>query len=93
MAFKRAALVWDDGEMSELHGKEKFDNDRDLFMAKAIEADDGLWTKHDWYHWSRTVNGERLDYWPTRKKFQWRGRVMRGNVWDIINRFKSKEAQ
>ena len=38
------------------------------------------WTKHTAYHWSRTLNGDRLDYWPSRNKFQYQGRVMCGNV-------------
>jgi len=47
------------------HSKSKFDADRERFMAQAIEHDDGGWTKHTEYHWSRTVGGKRLDYWPT----------------------------
>ena len=63
--------------MSE-HGKAKFDADRARFLAQAQASDDGQWTKHTEHHWSRTINGERLDYWPSRKKFQWHGKVMRG---------------
>jgi len=32
------------------------------------------------------VNGERLDYWPSRKKYQYRGKVKRGDVMQIIRR-------
>ena len=32
------------------HGKAKFDNDRKLFLAKAIAEDDGQWIKHTPYH-------------------------------------------
>lgn len=76
--------------MSE-HGKAKFDADRARFLDQAQVADDGQWTKHTPHHWSRTVNGERLDYWPSRKKFQWRGNVMRGlkAMYSIINGSKS----
>jgi len=28
------------------HSKQKFDNDRKLFMAQAEQNDDGGWTKH-----------------------------------------------
>ena len=56
----------------------KFDADRRRFLEDAKAHDDGKWTKHTEFHWSRNVNGERLDYWPSRKKFQFRGRVMRG---------------
>lgn len=58
--------------------KEKFDADR----AKALAAapDDGKWKKHTPYHWSRMVDGERLDYWPSRKKWQFQGKVWRGDI-------------
>jgi hypothetical protein len=26
-----------------------------------------------------------LDYWPSRKKYQWRGKIQRGDVTRIIN--------
>lgn len=64
--------------------KEKFAADRARFMAEAVAADDGQWTKHTEYHWSRTLAGHRLDYWPSRKKWQYQGRVMRGNVQAFI---------
>jgi len=60
------------------HSTAKFDADRAKFLSDAVTGDDGKWTKHTEFHWSRTVNGERLDYWPSRKKFQWRGKVSRG---------------
>lgn len=66
------------------HSKGKFDADRARFLAQAQADDDGGWTKHTEFHWSRRVNGERLDYWPSRKKFQWRGKVQRGNVMKIV---------
>lgn len=73
--------IWD---ALKAHSKEKFDADRARFMQQAQSADDGGWTKHTEYHWSRTVAGQRLDYWPSRKKFQYAGRVMRGDVQRFI---------
>lgn len=67
--------IWD---ALKTHSKGKFDADRSRFLDEARAADDGGWTKHTAFHWSRTVDGARLDYWPSRKKFQYRGRVMRG---------------
>lgn len=64
--------------------KEKFDADRARFLADAQAADDGGWTKHTQWHWSRMLNGERLDYWPSRKKYQYRGEVKRGDVMRIV---------
>lgn len=73
--------IWD---ALKSHAKEKFDADRQRFLSDAIASDDGKWTKHTEFHWSRTIGGERLDYWPSRKKFQFRGRVMRGDVAQFI---------
>ena len=42
------------------------------------------WTIHTEYHWSRDLGGYRLDYWPSRNKFQWRGKVMTGDVAGFI---------
>lgn len=69
-----------------LHGKEKVNHDRERFMATAQATDDGCWLKHTDYHWSRNVQGKRLDYWPSRKKFGFDGRIMRGDVYDFIRR-------
>jgi hypothetical protein len=73
--------IWD---AMKQHSREKFNADRARFLAQAQTDDDGGWTKHTEYHWSRYVNGERLDYWPSRKKFQWRGKVQRGDVMKIV---------
>ena len=69
------------------HTKDKFDSDRKAFLEKAIAEDDGGWTKHTDYHWSRVVDGKRLDYWPSRKKYKWKGKVRRGDVATILNNF------
>ncbi len=42
------------------------------------------WRLHTEYHWSRTLNGKRLDYWPSRNKFQYDGKVMCGDVVGFI---------
>lgn len=38
------------------------------------------WTRHHETHYSRTVNGERLDYWPGPKKWRFKGKTMYGDV-------------
>lgn len=68
------------------YGKEKFDADRKRFMEDALEADDGGWVKHTQYHWSRQLNGHKLDYWPSRKKWQYKGKVRRGDVIGFIKK-------
>ena len=81
--------IWD---ALKAHSKEKFDADRARFMLDAIALDDGGWHKHTQHHWSRMVNGERLDYWPSRKKYQWRGKVRRGDVYKITAIYGGKTA-
>lgn len=44
------------------------------------------WHIHTEYHWSRTLNGKRLDYWPSRNKFQYDGKVMCGDVTGFIKK-------
>lgn len=67
------------------HSKSKFDADRQRFLIEAINNDDGRWTQHTEYHWSRMIAGHKLDYWPSRKKWQYRGKVSRGDVLKFIN--------
>lgn len=64
--------------------QEKFNKDRQTFMDKALENDDGGWVKHTKWHWSRFVDGDKLDYWPSRNKFQFRNKVQRGDVYAFI---------
>lgn len=75
--------IWD---ALKQHSQDKFDADRARFMAQAQADDDGGWTKHTAYHWSRKINGQQLDYWPSRKKFQFQGNVMRGDVMVYVRR-------
>lgn len=44
------------------------------------------WTKHTKYHWARDLNGYRLDFWPSKRKFMYKGKVMTGNVTAFINK-------
>ena len=53
---------------------------RERKRERLAAADPTGWVKHTDYHWSRTLLGSKLDYWPSRDKFQWRGRVMTGDV-------------
>ena len=44
------------------------------------------WHLHTKYHWSRTLNGKRLDYWPSKNKWQYANKVMCGDVVAFINK-------
>ena len=38
------------------------------------------WKKHTQWHWSKDVLGKRLDFWPTKDKWQYEGRIYFGDV-------------
>lgn len=64
------------------------DKERKKRNLESASADG--WTQHTMYHWSRTLNGKRLDYWPSRNKFMYDGRVMTG---DVVGFIKKREIQ
>lgn len=50
------------------------------------------WTQHTEYHWSKILNGKRLNYWPSRNKFQYEGKIMQGGIDGFIKkRLTTKE--
>lgn len=59
---------------------------RERGVRNLAAADPTGWTQHTEHHWSRTLDGKRLDYWPSRNKFQYEGRVMAGDVRAFIAR-------
>ena len=64
---------------------------RDQLDEAIHDADDGGWTKHTNWHWSRTVAGSRLDFWPSTRRWRWRGRTYYGTCTDAMNFIKNKE--
>ena len=48
------------------------------------------WKEHSQFHWSRVVNGKRLDYWPTKNKFQYDNVVQTGDVNEFIRNMEAK---
>lgn len=60
--------------------------DRERKTRNLAAADPEGWTQHTEYHWSRDLAGSRLDYWPSRNKFQYQGRVMTGDVNGFIRK-------
>lgn len=53
-------------------------------MAEAVINDDGGWTKHSDFHWSRIVAGKKLDYYPSKGKFQFGGKIKHSDVYAFI---------
>ncbi|RUR52734.1 hypothetical protein [Vreelandella populi] len=50
------------------------------------KADPTGWTQHTEYHWSRMLNGKRLDYWPSTTRFMYQGKTHRGDVMGFIRK-------
>jgi hypothetical protein len=67
------------GDLAEIY-REMDKHQRERREARLASADNTGWTVHTTYHWSRDLNGERLDYWPSRSKFQYQGKVLTGEV-------------
>lgn len=66
----------------------QFDIDRANSLAVAERQSDGKWKKHTAFHWSRIVLGKKLDYWPSREKYMYDGRVHIGNVMSFIHQLQ-----
>ena len=73
------------GDMAEVFNAMR-EADKERKALNFSKADPTGWTKHTEYHWSRKLNGKRLDYWPSRNKFQYEGRVMCGDVQGFIRK-------
>ncbi len=52
--------------------------------ARRALFDGSGWTRHTDAHYSRTLLGDRLDYWPGPCKWRWRGTTMTGDVNQFI---------
>lgn len=70
--------------------REVFDAMREMDKERRednlAKADPTGWEKHTDYHWSRTLDGKRLDYWPSKKKFQYDGRIHTGGIEGFIDK-------
>ena len=48
------------------------------------------WIQHSPYHWARDVNGKRLDFWPSKDKWSYDGKIYSGDVDDFITAIATK---
>ncbi len=49
---------------------------KELILSNLHQAGKSVgWTLHTEVHWQKTINGQKLDFWPTTKKAMWRGIV------------------
>lgn len=54
--------------------------------ANLEAANSDGWKVHTDYHWSRTLNGLRLDYWPSTTRFKFDGRYYTGGIDGFIKK-------
>jgi hypothetical protein len=83
------------GDMGELfRAWEDYKRDRrEKNLENAFASGTNGWTVHTPVHWSRTLLGERLDYWPSKKKFRWRGKNRFGTVEEIEGFIRNRERE
>lgn len=67
------------GDMGDIYNAMK-QHDKERKKKNLENANPNGWKKHTQYHWSQILNGERLDYWPSRNKFQYQGKIHCGDV-------------
>jgi hypothetical protein len=41
------------------------------------------WRKHTSTHWQTDIDGELVDYWPSKRKIQFRGKILRGGEFEV----------
>lgn len=70
------ARIVDDDSMGDLframHAEQKIHKENRLKRASDLIG----WTKHTEYHWSRLLNGAKLNWWPTTNRWSY---GMQGN--------------
>lgn len=76
------------GDMREIYDAMKA-HKKEKRAANLKEADTTGFVKHSDYHYSVTLKGSRLDWWPSTKRFRWQGKYHHGDVHGFIrNRTK-----
>lgn len=71
------------GDMGEIFNAMKR-HDKERRERNLSSADLSGFTRHTEHHYSRHLNGDRLDYWPSRNRFRWRGKTHTGDVQGFI---------
>ena len=58
------------------------------WRAIASKGKGPIWKKHTATHWQTDVNGNLLDYWPTKRKWRFDGQTHVGDVNKFIRGLK-----
>ena len=51
------------------------------------------WVKHTEYHWSRSLQDKKLDYWPSTNRWMWCKKKYTGKPEDLMNFIKKRESK
>lgn len=79
------------GDMGDIfRGMRKADAERRYENLEKAKQSALPWKKHTDYHWSLTLQHDRLDYWPTKNKFRWRNTMYYGGVEGFIRKRMSQ---
>jgi len=79
------------GDMGEIFNAMR-ERDKQRRSDNLASADPTGWTQHTPVHWSRVLLGDRLDYWPSRNKFRWRGKTHHGDVMGFVRNREARDA-
>ena len=71
------------GDMAEVF-REMDKLDKERRYRNLANADPTGWAIHTEWHWSRLLCGERVDYWPTKNKWRWLGKMYHGDIKGFI---------
>lgn len=55
-------------------------------LRNMAAANPAGWTQHTPYHWSRYIDGKKLDYWPSKRKWMFNGKVEVGNIDEFMSK-------
>lgn len=61
---------------------------RNLIAAQQIGS---MFVRHTDYHWSYTLEGKRLDYWPSTNKWHWDGKKFTGTAMNLVRFIQKRE--
>lgn len=77
-------VCWDDEMALKVGGNGSWES----ILQKSMRPPQ--WFRHTPYHWSMMIGGKKLDYWPTKKKWQWQGEVRKGDIDSFIRTLKAE---
>jgi len=55
-----------------------------IIEQRVNEAFERLWQVHTAWYYSKMLNGNRLDYWPSKNKYRYKGKTEIGDVFEFI---------